>query len=162
MPCVQVHGKIWQLLVAAFPKTRVHTQGPRVRVSIGKSTGFRQPVHGYPPENNLASAVQVSMDTAVQPCEDRRVTRGAEHAPQCSDDMVVVGSNEARWVDDEQRGMVLAIHFLFEEKGHTQIFFPLTFQNAANMTKKFLVQKFSESMDTGIRNDKCRNTVGAN
>jgi hypothetical protein len=41
---------------------------------MDKSKGFRQPVHGYPPENNLASAGQVSMDTAVQPCEDRKVT----------------------------------------------------------------------------------------
>jgi len=31
--------------------------------------------------------------------------------------MALVGSNEARWVDDEQRGMVLSVHFLFEVKG---------------------------------------------
>ena len=45
---------------------------------------------------NLARAVQVSIDTAVQPCKDQKVSnQGAEHAPQVGDwggcSMLLVG-----------------------------------------------------------------------
>ena len=47
---------------------------------------------------NLARAVQVSIDTAVQPCKDRKVSNwGAEHAPQCGWWAVVV-HQWLRWV----------------------------------------------------------------
>jgi hypothetical protein len=60
-----------------YPHPRKPAPAPRVRVSTGSGKGFRK-TRGYPTcsrvssQNqpiNLASAVRVSIDTAVQSCE---------------------------------------------------------------------------------------------